>query len=162
MMDPHERKALADIAAYGCHVIHVAAEDDLPGFSYSVGIFHSSSRPEVIVVGLRPPLAHFVVNEFNARVRAGEAFVESTFYEGFLEGFSVVFVPVARSHYREHFGWNRWLYKGDAFPALQLVFPSTGGLWPWDPGAPEAYLEAQPILTDSGRLDAPPAGLGKS
>jgi hypothetical protein len=31
-MDLGEQKALADIDRYGCHMIHVAAEADLPPF----------------------------------------------------------------------------------------------------------------------------------
>lgn len=38
VMDPAEKKARADIERFGCHVVHVLAEGDLPAFSYSVGI----------------------------------------------------------------------------------------------------------------------------
>ncbi len=63
--DPGEQRALADIEQYGCHVMHLLAEGDLPPFSYSVGIQRSSGAPELIVIGLNRPLAHFIVNEYN-------------------------------------------------------------------------------------------------
>jgi hypothetical protein len=62
-MDAGEQKALADIERYACHIIHVAAEDELPPSSYSVGIQRSSGRPEVVVIGLMQPIAHSVIIE---------------------------------------------------------------------------------------------------
>jgi hypothetical protein len=51
-MDKAEQKAISDIEQFGCHVMHVFREGELPPFSYSVGIWKSSHRPELIVVGL--------------------------------------------------------------------------------------------------------------
>ncbi|MBL8804097.1 MAG: DUF4262 domain-containing protein [Planctomycetes bacterium] len=113
-----EERALDDIATYGCHVLHVLEENKLPPFSYSLGIQRVSRAPEVLVVGLKQPLAHWLVNECNRRVRAGESFRQGEFYAGFLEGFEVRFEVVERQHYREHLGWARWLYGGDEFDAL--------------------------------------------
>jgi hypothetical protein len=36
-MRERDKKLLSDIDKYGCHVIYVLAEDDLPPFCYSVG-----------------------------------------------------------------------------------------------------------------------------
>jgi hypothetical protein len=44
---------------------------DLPPFSYSVGIQRSTGALEIIVIGLKQPLSHFIVNEYNSRVRGG-------------------------------------------------------------------------------------------
>ena len=140
-------KALADIERYGCHVIHVGAEDDLPPFSYSVGIQRSSAAPELVVIGLKQPISHFAINEYNRRVRAGERFHSGQTASGFLEGFDVLFLTVERQHYREYFGWNRWLYHGDDFEVLQLVWPSTKGAWPWQAEAFEGFDHWQPILS---------------
>ena len=79
-------KALANIEEYGCQVIHVIAEDDQPPFSYSVGIQKSSGAPEVIVIGLKQPISHFAINEYNRRVRAGERIHAGQTAGGFLEG----------------------------------------------------------------------------
>lgn len=154
-MDQIEQRALDDIAAHGCHVLHVLEEGDLPPFAYSIGIQQTSQAPEVIVVGLQRPVAHFVVNEYNSRVRAGESFRPGTPYAGFLEGFDVQFVPVERDHYRDYLGWARWLYRGDEFSALQLVHPTTSGVWPWDSEASDEFRTRQPLL---GAPDSSSAG----
>ena len=146
-MDEHEQQALADIDEFGCHVLHVLEEGDEPPFSYSIGIQKTSGAPEVVVIGLKEPIAHFVVNEYNRRVRTGERFEPGTKYDGFLEGFPVQVVVVAQKHFREYFGWNRWLYRGDGFKVLQLIYPTTEGIWPWDETASDWFRQRQPDLS---------------
>jgi hypothetical protein len=145
-MDPSEAKALANIEKYGCHVLHIMEEDDLPEFTYSVGIERASAAPEAVVVGLRRELSHSMINEYNRRIREGEAIRPGQLYEGFLEDFSVTFKPVEKSHYEEYFGWNRWLYSGNDFRVLQLVWPSTSGIWPWEEKASDDLRKIQPLL----------------
>jgi hypothetical protein len=70
-VDEHDREAQEDIERFGCSVMHIAAEGKLPPFAFSVGITRTSTAPEVVVIGLKEPIAHFVVNEYNRRVRAG-------------------------------------------------------------------------------------------
>lgn len=146
-MDTGNEKALADIERYGCHVIHVAAEGDLPPFSYSVGIQKSTGKPEVVVVGLERPLAHFIVNDYNSRVKSGEALVPEKTYSEFIEGFDVLVEKVDHAFYAEYFGWNLWLYGGPNFDVLQLVYPTTDGIWPWQEDASEWFRKWQPILS---------------
>jgi hypothetical protein len=109
----------------------------------------TSGVPEIIVVGLKEEMGCFVVNEYNSRVRAGEKFELNRSYSGFLGGFDVLFKEVHHSHYREHFGWDRWLYKGDDFKALQMMYPTTEGVWPWDEDASDWFKKRQPQLSES-------------
>jgi hypothetical protein len=147
-MDAAEEKALADIEEHGCHVIHVLEDEEGPPFSYSVGVQKTSGAPEVIVIGLKQPIAHFVINEYNDRVRAGERFAAGTRHEGFLEGFTVQFEAVSADHFDDYLGWDKWVYAGKDFRVLQIVYPSTDGIWPWEPGASEWFRERQPLLSD--------------
>ncbi|MFN7972993.1 MAG: DUF4262 domain-containing protein [Acidobacteriota bacterium] len=146
MVDPDEQQVLDHIAEYGCHVTHVLEEGDLPPFAYSVGITRSSGAPELIVIGLKQPMAHFVVNEYNTRVRAGERFEPGQRASGFLGGFDVEFRRVDRSHYREHLGWALWLHQGIDFETLQLVYPNTSGVWPWEAESDDWFRARQPLL----------------
>jgi hypothetical protein len=147
-MDAGEKKAIADIEKYGCHVIHVLEDNEGPPFSYSVGVQKTSGAPEVMVIGLKQPIAHFIVNEYNSRVRAGEKFEPGCRYEGFLEGFKVQFEVVTSDHFDEYLGWNKWLYRGKSFEVLQIIYPTTDGVWPWEPAASQWFRERQPILCD--------------
>lgn len=148
-MDECERKALADIEAYGCHVINVFEEDEMPPFTYSVGIGKSCGAPEIIVIGLKRELAHSIVNDYNRRAKSGERFVDGQMTSGFLVGFDCLFREVEQKNYHEYMGWNIWLYSGLSFKVLQLIYPSTSGIWPWDTEA-SAWLRArQPLLCAS-------------
>jgi len=141
-----DQKALDDIAEYGCHVIYVLPEGEFPPFAYSVGIQKSCGAAELIVIGLKQPISHFVVNEYNSRVRAGNRFSAGQRVDGFLEGFECEFRGVDPSHYRDYFGWNLWLYGGTGFEIVQLVFPDTSGYWPWNSEASEYFQKRQPLL----------------
>lgn len=155
-------KALRDIKEFGCHVLLILGEGELPPFAYSIGIFREQGAPEVTVVGLKQELAHSVVNEYNRRVRSGERFVAGAEYGGFIQGFRCRFEVVVKAYYKEYFGWGLWLYKTEHFPVLQLVYPNTSGVWPWEDDATDWFRQRQPILTSDGRPNAPEANPAKS
>ena len=138
------------ITKFGCSVIHVQEEGELPPFTYSVGITEQTGEPEVVVIGLKRELAHFVVNEYNRRVRAGERFAAGQLYSGFIEGFDVLAEEVPLEAYDEYFGQNLKLYGGASFRVLQLIYPTTTGIWPWSHEASEYFRTRQPVLARSG------------
>lgn len=145
-MDPHEEKALSDIDKHGCHVIHVFEDDQGPKFTYSVGIERKSKQPELIITGLDKELAHWIINEYNRRIRSGEVFQADQPYSGFLNDHVVIFKPMSQTHYSEYLGWDLWLYGNSNFRVFQMIWPSTAGVWPWDPHAPSEYLWNIPRL----------------
>jgi hypothetical protein len=148
-MEKGEQKALDDIAKYGCHILHVFEDDGYPRFTYSIGIQHNTGQPELIVTGLKRELAIWIINEYNNRIKAGEIIKPNTLYEGFLDNFEVMFKKVKKKYYSEYFGWAYWLYKGDKFKVLQLIYPTTSGVWLWDNDAPEDLLFSIPKLYES-------------
>ena len=147
-MDEQDRKIQEDIEQYGCSVMHIAAEDELPPFAFSVGITKSSNRPEVIVVGLKQPMAHYVVNEYNRRMRGGESLIPGNKYAGFIESFEVLATSVHASNYDEYLGYNLWLYQGPNFSVIQLVYPNTSGVWPWEKPDGDWFRTWQPLLSE--------------
>jgi len=135
------------ISRFGCSVINVAEEGDLPPFTYSVGITEQTGEPEAVVIGLKRELAHFVINQYNMRVRAGERFVAGQYYSGFIGGFDVMADDVPVEAYEEYFGQNLNWYGGPNFRVLQLVYPTTSGVWPWSDEATASFRNRQPILS---------------
>lgn len=151
-MDEYERNIHAHIEKYGCSVTSVFdAKGDEPPFSYSIGIAKSAMAPELIVVGLKKDIGHWLVNEYHRRVKAGETFLPGTPYTGFLEGHAVRFGAVARDKREEYMRSATWLHGDSDFEALQLVWPSTEGVWPWDPEASEWFRSQQPLLGEEPR-----------
>ena len=53
---------------------------------------------------------------------------------------------VAHRHYPEHFGYARWFYKGDDFPALQCLWPDKQGRFPSDADYSEPLRARQCLL----------------
>lgn len=145
-MDQYEEKALKDIEQYGCHILHVIEDDEYPRFTYSIGIEKTSSQPEIIITGLNQEVAHWIVNEYNNRIKAGEVFKPNEYYSGFLEGFEITFKKVSPEYYTEYFGWANWLYKGSNFKVLQFIYPDTSGVWPWDSEASSDFKWFLPKL----------------
>lgn len=152
-MNDYEKNILAHIDQYGCSVTSVADPDDgEPPFSYSIGIARSAGAPEMIVVGLASKLGHWLVNEYCRRVSAGERFEPGLLYDGFLEGFPVQFSAVDRLHRENYMRSATWLHDGPDFDAVQLIWPSTSGVWPWDAEASDWFRANQPLLA---RVAAP-------
>ena len=142
-----DKRVAANVEAYGCHIVSVFdPEEDHPLFSYSIGIQATSGVPEAIVVGLKPKLGGFMINEYNRRVRAGETFKRGTLYPGFLGGFSVYIEPAKQKRLDEYTcGCDRY-YKGKEYSVVQIVWPSTSGVWPWQRKASEWLKNNQPML----------------
>ncbi|MEL7474862.1 MAG: DUF4262 domain-containing protein [Cyanobacteria bacterium J06555_12] len=152
-LDEQEKKALENIEEYGCHVLHVLEGEGQPCFSYSIGIGVQQGKPDLVVVGLKRELAHSIINNYRDRLLNGETFVPGQYYSNFLGDWDVCFVEVDKSHFREYFGWGLWLNSGDKFEMLQLVWPTTEGVWLWSEGKSEFYQWAQPILNLDGVLE---------
>ena len=145
-MDQYEQKALDDINETGCHILHVMEEGDYPRFTYSIGIEKTTSQPDLIITGLKQELSIWIINEYNRRIKEGEIFKPTKYYNDFLGEFDVTFVEVKKEHYKEYLGWGLWYNKGDDFKVLQLVYPSTSGIQPWDKEATDDFIWFQPLL----------------
>jgi hypothetical protein len=143
----HENRIGSCIAEYGCFVLSVSDPDGVePPFAYSVGIALDSGQPEAIVFGLPSSTGAWVINEYNRRVRAGKTFSSGVLYEGFLEGFSVYIEPADAKRTRNFmYACNR-MYGRFGYPAVQIVIPTTAGVWPWEDEASPAFKRIQPLL----------------
>ncbi|TQV74100.1 DUF4262 domain-containing protein [Aliikangiella marina] len=129
-MDEQDKKALDDIEQYGCHVLSIMEGEGEPCFSYSIGINKKQGKPDLVVVGLKSELAHSIINNYKDRLQEGELIEPGKFYSDFLGGFDVCFDKVSLKHYDEYFGWGKWLHDGYEFDVLQLIWPTTEGVWP--------------------------------
>lgn len=152
-MNERDQKALVDIEEHGCHVLNVMEGDGEPSFTYSIGINKKQNMPDVVITGLKPELAHSMVNDYKNRLLDGEVFEPGKYYSDFLGNFDVCFVKVAKKHFKEYFGWGLWLHNGDDFEVLQMIWPTTDGTWPWYDDKSDFYEWAQPILNECGVLN---------
>ncbi len=152
-MDERDQKALDDIEEHGCHVLNVMEGDSEPSFTYSIGINKKQNMPDVVITGLKSEIAHPMVNNYKNRILDGEVFKPGKYYSDFLSDFDVCFVKVAKKHFNEYFGWGLWLHNGDDFEVLQMIWPTTDGVWPWHDDKSNFYEWAQSILNERGVLN---------
>lgn len=102
------------------------------GFAYTVGLWHTFRRPEIVMFGLGGENMQHWLNACVAHGRdhgwpeAGEPF------EGVLEGFATQLRPVHDSWRDALFGTAHRFYGSFAVPVLQLVWPDRDGRWPWE------------------------------
>ena len=151
-MDDLDCRILATISDQGYDVVSVGADGDAtPSFSYSVGMAASLKRPDVIVIGLSIELGGRLVDEYCRRTKSGERFKVGDRYRGFLDGFDVCFEHVAPSNYETYLRFNVWGYGGRKVEALQLLYPNTSAVWPWEAEAGDWFRSYQRILTADGR-----------
>jgi uncharacterized protein DUF4262 len=147
-MNPGEAQVHADIATYGWHVVKVTEDDEGPGFAFTIGLHKRFEHPELIVFGLPLDTMHLMLNAAGEAVRAGRAYAVGQSYDDVLNGYSCTFRPVPRRHYEAFLGYARWYYRGDDFPALQLVWPDREHRYPWAAPADAWIRTGQPVLAD--------------
>jgi len=146
--DEHERKAIQDVLEFGVHILHVFDPDgENPRFSYTVGLWHHHQHPEVILFGLKEELCHSVLNTLNDEIADGKSFLAESSSLEILEGFRCYFEKLPKDQYESCLGWARWFYGGDDFEAVQLIWPNTSGVFPWQSNADEHLRWMEPILT---------------
>jgi hypothetical protein len=104
-------------------------------FAYTVGLWHTFRRAEVVMFGLGGQGMQHWLNACVDRCRdagwpaSGEAF------DGVLDGFLTQLRPVDPSWHDALFGTAWRFYQGTTVPFLQLVWPDSAGVWPWHDNA---------------------------
>jgi uncharacterized protein DUF4262 len=134
------------VQEHGWSVVAVAAEQEQPGWAYTVGMRHSLDSPEVCMFGLRGRDMHAWLNTAGEQVRAGQPLCAGEERLGVLDGFPVVVRPVHSSWFAELFGLAADFYRGTPPSVTQLIWPDRHGVFPWDPAAGERCRTHQPWL----------------
>ena len=146
MIGDEDQKLFDDIEKHGLHVLHILGEEEYPPFSYSVGLYKTYNHPEIIVIGLKQQLAHIIINYIAEDIKNGIKYDPFSWSTDILDNFKCLFIPVNKSNYKEYVGYDRWYYKGDDFPLLQCIYPTTKGIYPWEDAWPDNIKKLQPLL----------------
>jgi hypothetical protein len=147
-MSKADQKLLSDIEEYGWHIVNVLEDEEGPPYSFSIGLYHTFRHPEVIIIGLDPDLMQNMINWIGADIRGGKSFEIGKEYADLIEGFNCTFMVVQKKYYSEYLGYAMWFYKGDGFPVIQCVWPTTKGKFPWEKGYPKDLVKWQQLLDE--------------
>jgi hypothetical protein len=141
-----ERNMAWQVQEHGWSVVAVAAEHELPGWAYTVGMRHTFRGPEACMFGLRGRDMHAWLNAAGQQVRAGQPLRADEERLGVLDGFPVVVRPVHPSWFADLFGLAVDFHGGTPPPMTQLIWPDRHGVFPWQPGAGARCRSYQPWL----------------
>ena len=124
------------------------------GWAYTIGVFDTAEKPELITVGLPPETAHYALNEAAKLLRSGVDLSKGR-YRDLIGEVECEFRPVDRKWIGQLMGWSIWYYDGDDFPVLQAVYPDRENRFPEDDGFDKSF--AQPLMQPT----APMTGVEK-
>ncbi len=146
--DKQAKQAIVEnIKKYGCHLALLEADNYLPAFAYTIGLYEKFNHPEIICFGLSTDLLGWMLNHARDLVKDGEVVVPGKLYSGFLKGYEVQFLPVDQAHYADYLGYGGWYYDMDFdFPVLQLVWPDKEHKFPWEDDFNPDWKFKQPLL----------------
>jgi hypothetical protein len=153
-LDEHEQNFVAKIREHGWMRTTVFADEDGPGFCYTTGFWLATGFPEIIVFSLKTETAHSILWDLFKDLQSGKRPAMGKPVPDIFGNIKAALVPCAKKYYRNYLGWNRWFYAGDEFECLQLVWPDTVGIFPWQPNFDERFRSDQPDLTEAGWIAA--------
>jgi hypothetical protein len=138
---------LDNIEKYGCHLALLEADNYLPAFVYSIGLFKKFGHPELICFGLKTDVMASIINHAADLIKNGEALTPNKEYSSFLEGYNIQFLKVDKDYYQNYVGYAGWFYDSTFdFPLLQLVWPDKEHNFPWDKEFNADWIFKQPLL----------------
>lgn len=71
VLSEEDERTISHVEEFGCSVVSVKRTNFGLGWSYTLGVFDTCGKPEIITVGLPQETAHFALNEAVKLLRAG-------------------------------------------------------------------------------------------
>ncbi len=129
----------------------VEEPDPQPAYTYSIGFEQTFSRPEVVVIGLRPVAARGLLGLVADQHRAGVVLPAAQLFTGLLDGDQrCCLLPVDVEECAGMFPSLDRLHEDGAYRIQQFVWPDRRGWLPWEEQYDERLRLAQPVV---GRWD---------
>jgi Domain of unknown function (DUF4262) len=138
-----DERTVTEIETLGCQVVQVTSTSVGPGWSYTLGIYDTCGKPEVITVGLPEKTALACLNKAADHLRKGTNLTEGR-YRGLVGSVECEFRPVDPKWVKHLMSWATWYYDEVDIPVLQAVYPDLENRFPEDPGFDAAFQ--QPLM----------------
>jgi hypothetical protein len=149
-----DANTIAKIEEYGCFVLTIGnpAGRELH-YTYTIGIYDTCGKPDLITAGLDHKVAHSCLNEAAKRLRSGVDLTKGR-YADLIGNVDCEFRPVDPKRVARLMNWATWYYGGTEYPVLQVIYPDLKNRFPEDegfnahfdqplmqPGAPMRHIE---------------------
>ncbi len=148
-LSKEDERTISHIEEFGCSVVSVRRTEYGLGWSYTIGIFDTAGKPEIITVGLSPDTAHFALNEAAKLLRAGVDLTQGR-HRDLIGEVECEFRLVDRKWVKQLMDWAMWYYDGEDFPVLQAVYPDLKNRFPEDEGFDKAF--EQPLMQPTAAM----------
>jgi len=142
-LSEEDERTISHVEEFGCSVVNVTRTQYGLGWSYTVGVFDTCGKPEIITVGLLPETAHFALNGAAKMLRVGVDLTTGR-HPNLTGQVDCEFRPVDRKWVEHLMGWALWYYDGDDFPVVQIVYPDLRNRFPEDEGFDKSF--EQPLM----------------
>jgi hypothetical protein len=138
-----DETTIRHIEEHGCSVISVKSTPYCLGWSYTIGIFDTCGKPEIVTVGLLPDTAHHALNAAAKLLRSGVELTQQR-HRDLVGEVECEFRPVDPKWTAHLMDWAEWYYGGCSFPVLQAVYPDRENRFPEDKDFDKTF--AQPLM----------------
>lgn len=142
-LSKEDERTISHVEEFGCSVVNVKRTTYGLGWSYTLGVFDTSGRPEIITVGLLPETAQFALNQAAKLLRAGVDLTKGR-HRDLIGEVDCEFRPVDPKWVEQLMDWALWYYDGDDFPVIQAVYPDLQNRFPEDEGFDKSF--EQPLM----------------
>jgi hypothetical protein len=143
---PDER-TIGHIEQFGCSVLSVGRDcrDDF-NWTYTIGVYDTCGKPDLITVGLPFKTAKPCLNEAVKRQRSGVDLSQAR-QADLLGNVDCEFRPVDPKWVKHLMNWANWYYGRADYPVLQAIYPDLENRFPEDKGFNRKF--AQPMMQPS-------------
>jgi len=134
-LDEADQRTISQVEEFGCSIVTVARSSESYGlnWSYTIGVFDTCGKPEILTVGLQPSTAQHLLNEAATRQREGVDLIQGR-HRDMIGDVECEFRPVDPKWVKHLMNWTVWYYDGPDFPVLQAVYPDLENRFPEDDG----------------------------
>jgi len=140
------RKFSEDIEKFGWSVVMIKETDYSPAFAYTIGIWETHGKPEIIAFGLDTRSLHILVNQAADIYKAGDEIEMKKSYDDFFDDNNVQFIEVDKDNIPDYFGYAIEYYGSKYFPAIQFVWTDNQNKFPWEIDFETSLFHKQPLL----------------
>jgi len=112
-------------------------------YSFTVGVFDTCCKPELITVGLTEKTAQIALNTAVKLLRSGVDLTQGK-YRDIVGEVECKFAPVDQKWFHHAMGRADWYYGGEQVPVLQLIYPDLENRFQDEEGFQEYFR--QPML----------------
>lgn len=130
-LSEEDQRTIGHIEEFGCSVVNVERTAYGFGWAYTIGLFDTCAKPELVTVGLLPETAHAALNQAAKLMRSGVD-VTAGRHRDIVGEVECEFRPVDPKWIPQLMGWAIWYYHGINFPVLQIVYPDFENRFPED------------------------------